>query len=776
MADDGWNVVSRKPLAPVPTMPTYDVLGNTTGGTEGISSLGAREALEFEKKAGPFGYVKEYGKGAAASLLGTPAEFTVNLPSNIESLVAKLTGTKLKPEDAIPRVGYGIKEVSEMLGKPVGDVGAGIRETGEIIGVPVGGPLAIKGAEGVLRGVKGAVGGVKKGYGYLKGVEETARGEAVLKDAEELRDIVKSKAADNAASVEAEAAAAAAQKAKHVAELNEIEKVHHQIAEREHLRARTDRDIRQAGDPTAAISLRQDATAKMRERVRDAERAAREAGLTAQEARAHAVEQERKILDAENAARTIEEEHLVLPTTDAVTLGKQIQAAAAATEEKYVVAREQGAKFGEAIEKDGDKIVRTNAVGAYIKEAARDTANPELVSAFKFIERNIKNEIEGGAVAKGMTLRKANSLRKQLDSIISSKQLKLENGVAVGLDAETLHHIRQVRRLLNKSAFQTSKDYEQALINFRKLSRPLDQFQRKGALKDIVAKDSLSDDFIKAHADVVGAVLRREKSGKSVFAELVKQDPTLVDSAKTYFHNELFGAGDTKKVPTIAALRAFIAKNERVLTELGIYDDFATLKSAREAGQQAIERARGEFEAAKSGVKSAEQLSEEAVDKVAAETRLRKLALERQKQAMGAVNTSDDIAKTASEKAEAAALKLKNRAKETESKIRDLSAKKAEAESKVLSYTADINNLGAGEARTSMSSANRLADKMLKDGVLDSTQHAELVEKIADINAKFKEKDEASRHIKNVLLYVVGSIGAAGLAKFGIDHIRRIAF
>ena len=761
--------------APKPE-PAYDPMGNPTGAMIPDSDMATAKAGAGKPYAGTLAerFLWELPVSAVAGSLGmlrdlhdTNKDLVEKLPYG-DLLAPALSA--LDPSARLAKYLPGSKTIEDaVLGKA--EPGSGkewFRTTGELI-APVPG-------KGMIEGGKAVLGGVKKGYGYLKGVEELSRGEAVLKDAEELRDVVKTQAAGKASSIKTEAAEAAAQKAKHEAELTEIEKVHHQIAERKHLRARTNRNIRQAGDPTAAISLRQDATAEMRGRVRDAERAAREAGLTAEEARVHAVEQERKIVDAETAAQSIEEDHLALPTTDPVEFGKKIQTAAEAIENKYVAAREEGAKFGEAIAKDGDKIVRTNAVDAYIKEAAKDTANPELVSAFKFIDRNIKKELEGGAVAKGMNLRKANSLRKQLDSIISSKQLKLENGVAVGLDTETLHHIRQVRRLLNKAAFQTSKDYEQALINFRKLSRPLDQFQRKGALKDIVAKDSLSDDFIKARADVVGAVLRREKAGKSIFSELVKHDPTLVDSAKMYFHNELFGSADAKKVPSIATLRNFLDKNDRVLTELGIYDDFADLKSARESGQAAIERARGGFEAAKAEAKSAEQLAQEAVHKVEAASRLRKLAVERQKKAMAGVKSRDDIAQAASEKAESAALKLENRAKETESKILDLSAKKAAAEDKALSYRGDINEIGAGDARTSMSQARSLARKLLDDHVIDVAQHGALVEKIADINAKFKEKDEAARHIKNSLMYVVGSIGAAGLAKFGINHIRRMVF
>ena len=146
-------------------VPMFDpATGAATGFMEQAPIGPSKEAVEFERREGPFGYAKEYGKGALALAAGTPAELTVNLPSNlvpIAGLVPKTAGfvynktgaisdedykvmgerlqKKLDEAQKSSRVGYGVPEASKyFFDEPTSNVAAGIRTTGEVLGLPTG--------------------------------------------------------------------------------------------------------------------------------------------------------------------------------------------------------------------------------------------------------------------------------------------------------------------------------------------------------------------------------------------------------------------------------------------------------------------------------------------------------------------------------------------------------------------------------------------------------------------------------------------------------------
>jgi len=110
---------------PVDQMPMYDPMGGVTGYTEAKAPI-SKETREFERREGPFGYAKEYGKGAIAGAVGLPGEL-INLPGT----VAGMAGVQ------VPRAPIGVSETSEtMFGKPTSNVAAGMRTAGEVLGIP----------------------------------------------------------------------------------------------------------------------------------------------------------------------------------------------------------------------------------------------------------------------------------------------------------------------------------------------------------------------------------------------------------------------------------------------------------------------------------------------------------------------------------------------------------------------------------------------------------------------------------------------------------------
>lgn len=157
------------------TVPQYDPMGAYIGETKAAPI--SREVREFERREGPLGYAKEYGKGAIATAAGLPAELTVNLPSSIEALGRlglRKVGVPVSEETAIPRAGYGVPEASKYLfGEPKGPVAAGLRTTGEMIGLPGLG-------YGALAATR-AAGSLAKTLTGAKSAEELARAVAAAR-------------------------------------------------------------------------------------------------------------------------------------------------------------------------------------------------------------------------------------------------------------------------------------------------------------------------------------------------------------------------------------------------------------------------------------------------------------------------------------------------------------------------------------------------------------------------------------------------------------------
>jgi hypothetical protein len=184
LADDFGSTAGRDLLAddgPAPAqtreIPVFDpATGASTGFTEQAPTGPSKKTVEFEKRAGPFGYAKEFSKGVGGAIAGMPAELTVNLPSNlvpIAGLVPKAAGfvlnktgkisdenykvrgerlqKKLDEAQKKSRVGYGAPEAEKFFfgsTKP-GSVEAGMRASGQAAGALVG-PSEVL---GIARGI-----------------------------------------------------------------------------------------------------------------------------------------------------------------------------------------------------------------------------------------------------------------------------------------------------------------------------------------------------------------------------------------------------------------------------------------------------------------------------------------------------------------------------------------------------------------------------------------------------------------------------------------------
>jgi uncharacterized protein YukE len=117
---------------------------------------------EQMSKLGTFG--KEYLKGTAALAAGTPAEFTVNLPSTLQTIAGagqEALGLPKLGVPQVPRVGYGVPEASKYL---FGEPKKPEEKAGRFFGETFGLPTSIGAAEAItplLKAIRAAKTGEK---------------------------------------------------------------------------------------------------------------------------------------------------------------------------------------------------------------------------------------------------------------------------------------------------------------------------------------------------------------------------------------------------------------------------------------------------------------------------------------------------------------------------------------------------------------------------------------------------------------------------------------
>ena len=203
LADDFSSTAGRDLLAddgPAPAktreVPMFDpATGAATGFMQEAPAGPSKQAVEFERRSGPFGYTKEFGKGVAGAVAGMPAELTVNLPSSIEDLRRtglRAAGANVSEKTAIPRVGYGAPEATDFFfgrAKP-GSVEAGMRGAGEAAGSLLGPGEVLGIARGVskipslLRGGKDIVTGTRSAQELADALASArARGDELISKA-----------------------------------------------------------------------------------------------------------------------------------------------------------------------------------------------------------------------------------------------------------------------------------------------------------------------------------------------------------------------------------------------------------------------------------------------------------------------------------------------------------------------------------------------------------------------------------------------------------------
>lgn len=743
-------------------MPSMDIMGGFTGGTYQAPTKVPESVREFERREGPLGYAKEYGKGAIAGVAGLPAELTVNLPSNllaIGSLPARGVTYGLekaglmtperrqagleninKTAEAL-RFGYGVPEASKyMFGEPQGPVAKGMRTAGEALGIPS--PLAI--TEGARLPIAAAK-LVAKPFQKAAELVRTAKGTDARALAEEIRGATSELTLQTKAAQETAAANAAA-------EAERLRGISAQIANRDAVAA--ERAAQRAGLPPEAMAdVREAALATARDRVREAERRAVQAGLNETEVAAHVADVERNVVKAEQEIAALEQRLLTSPQMRPEEFGSMVANATRKLAQDAIDAREKLSGFGAAIRSAGNELrVETSNIIGYLESTLKSVKDPSIRMTLETIKNELTNIVDKKQIA-SLSIAQADSARKMMDRIMRTKQVQYANGT-VGDAADALRYVSEARKRLAKIAGEAYTPYKEALNKFRELSRPLDIVERKGPLRQIVDIDNMSQELLRGSADIAGRVIQRAREGHPVFTRLLEIDPNIRNGAAAYFNRELFGAG---RVPNADTLRAFLQKNEGVLRQLNLYDDFRTIAAARQSGQRALDAVKTELTGAKVEAKTAQQALRETLGAVSEAERLRGGAVERlaaaQKQTVAPEKIATEPAKTAAQ-----------RQVEITKQIGKTEATQASASERARNLELKMTELAREDLKTVSSKAESIIKDMATKGELTPQQYDQLLQQIRMVDNAYGKTDEARKKV----LKIVGALGVTGLGGAGV--------
>jgi hypothetical protein len=312
------------------------------------------------------------------------------------------------------------------------------------------------------------------------------------------------------------------------------------------------------------------------------------------------------------AQRAKIEEHASGPVSTPEALGEQIHQTAVADMEALRAERRAKSGFDEAVRSDGRRPSVPTA--RFIDDARRmeeETRNPQLKSALAQFRRSLTNaaDVKGQPAVKAVSISQAREILQTL------------NGEIENLDVGGAHRLAEIRDVFLDNLERTHPKMKAARERYAEMSRPLDVYERTGALKKAVMEDPYSGAATMDPTRIKAAITGRTAAGAEALRRLVERNPVIRDSVRNVLRGELYGAGAAARTPTASQLRSFLAKNRLTLEKTSLYDEFAAIRPSLEAVEAAPRRAA-------ETAKSIESLARNKATALAARRDLRQLQIE----------------------------------------------------------------------------------------------------------------------------------------------------
>ena len=396
------------------------------------------------------------------------------------------------------------------------------------------------------------------------------------------------------------------------------------------------------------------------------------------------------------------------------------------------------------------------------------TGHTPLTNEVKaFMESNWRNDLTGEALAQAaepeqnaeffLTLKQAQSLKTYIDDIVNSREFGKS-----GKESAIKYQFGKIKAQLLEKMKDNNQAFVDALAKWRSLSRPLDIVERNGALRPVIARDPVSLEYRLSEAEVAGKVIAKANAGHPVFTRLLAEDPSIRESARLYYVQELFG-GDT--APTQRTLDLFLRNNERSLTQLGIKDEFASLSQARKTAQAAVDEATEEKASAEAASRVAARTATAAESKAAEARSLAKRAESRLAESLKTATSAEDLAKASAARTKSIELKTKN----TIEKLQKAVSESVDTKRKYEKMVADLE---ASPVEKADAEAKKIINDLYENKIIDIDQYKSFNKELADIQDKFGKSDRAKALVRAALrkIGLYSGLGIAGsLGYFGTE-------
>lgn len=512
--------------------------------------------------------------------------------------------------------------------------------------------------------------------------------------------------------------------------------------------------------PEQASKLQARIIGQIRDRMNDAQKMFEEAGHSKQAAANLVFEQEALIAQHKaNIAQTSEGIVNQFKTAGLTEnqFATMVSDAARTIRANLTKLRTEGARWNEALRSAGDTVrVPTQSTLDKIEKYRGQVNNPQTEGVLDIIRNRLQTVTkEGTEKVPGLSVERADSLRKYLDEIIEAKALKGEGGLA--LPKETLAIVKQIRKDLTLNAVNAWEPYKQAMVKFAQLSKPLRPFERKGMLANVAKERADLEEQLITDGKIVADVLNRSRGGEFGIAQLIGRASEMKNALRAYWSRSL---AEGKEKLTVGDFRKFLDSNEDILKRVGLYDDFAKAGNPLAVLNQSLREAEAAIPALKESVtaRGAEQVA--AGKTLKEQENLLAKAREREARARD-VATRTKVEEEAKEAAEKAKEKLGER--ETA-----LKKSKSKPEALIKEFSAFKNKLDTAEANQIPEIGRSIADKLFQENIIDKAAHFDLLQKMQILEQQSKTAEEARRITKRLIQGATG----AGLGYAGIRGIQ----
>jgi len=521
------------------------------------------------------------------------------------------------------------------------------------------------------------------------------------------------------------------------------------------------RATNQALTPEGASKIQNQVALGIKKRMEEAQKAFEEAGHSKQAAAELVLEQEALIAQHKvNIAQTSEGIVNQFKTTGLTEnqFATMVSDAARAIRSNLTRIRTEGSRWNESLRSAGDvPRVPTQSTLDKIERYKGQVNNPQTEGVLDIIRNRLQTVTkEGTEKVPGLSVAKADSLRKYLDEIIEAKAIKVENG-SLALPKETLAIVKQIRKDLTLNAVNAWEPYKEAMVKFAQLSKPLRPFERKGMLANVAKERADLEEQLITDGKILADVLNRSRGGEFGIAQLIERAPEMKNALRAYWSRSL---AEGKEKLTVGDFRKFLDSNEDILRRVGLYDDFARAGNPLAVFNQSLKEAEGALPALKEAVtaRGAEQAA--AGRTVKEQERLLAKAREREAGAREVAPRTE-----IETEAEKAAAEAKTRLGQ---KAEALEKAKSKPEALINDFVEFKNQLNTAEANQIPAIGRKIASKLLNEGIINEAGHLELLQKLQILEQQAKTSDEA-RKLTNLAIKGAITLGAASAGIKGIQ-------